>query len=133
VRLEFNQAPDILAVAANVLAGRIAEARGEYDEAIGRLSEAARLEDALTYGEPPEWTVPVRHDLGSVLLAAGRPEAAERVYREDLDRFRENGWSLWGLAQALRAQGHSAEAQAVHTRFAAAWSHADVELPGATP
>jgi tetratricopeptide (TPR) repeat protein len=133
VRLEFNQAPDILAVAANVLAGRIAEARGEYDEAIGRLSEAARLEDALTYGEPPEWTVPVRHDLGSVLLSAGRPEAAERVYREDLDRFRENGWSLWGLAQALRAQGHSAEAQAVHTRFAAAWSHADVELPGATP
>ena len=32
-----------------------------------------------------------------------RAREAERVYREDLKRSPNNGWSLFGLAQALRA------------------------------
>lgn len=133
VRLEFNEAQAVLGVAANVLAGRIAEARGDYEEAIDRLTEAVRLEDAMNYGEPPEWTVPVRQDLGDVLLAAGRANEAERVYRKDLDRFRENGWSLWGLARALRAQGRAAEAGEVEKRFERAWAESDVSLKDPTP
>ncbi len=103
--LEFNGSQHVLRIGLHVLAGRLAEARGDLDRAVGELREAVRLEDALLYGEPPEWTVPVRQELGAVLLAAGRDEEAERVYREDLDRFRENGWSLLGLAQALEGQG----------------------------
>jgi hypothetical protein len=53
---------------------------------------------------------------------------AERVYREDLRRNPENGWSLYGLAQALKAQGKGAAAKAVTARFQRAWQHADVEL-----
>ncbi|MGD8866433.1 MAG: hypothetical protein PVI01_02365, partial [Gemmatimonadales bacterium] len=128
VRMEFNLSGDLLAVAEHVLAGRIAAADGDYDKAVALLSEAARLEDELTYGEPPEWTVPVRHELGAVLVAAGRPGEAERVYRQDLERFPENGWSLRGLAQALRAQGKTAEADRVETRFRRAWAESDVEL-----
>lgn len=129
VRMEFNSSHDILGVAAAVLAGRIAGARGDLDEAVQQLTEAVRREDALLYGEPPEWSIPARQELGSVLLAGGRPEEAERVYREDLDRFRENGWSLAGLLEALRAQGRMEEAEQVEARLAAAWREADVERP----
>lgn len=53
---------------------------------------------------------------------------AEQVYRDDLARLPENGWSLFGLAQSLRAQGKSAEAGAVDERFRLAWARADVAL-----
>jgi hypothetical protein len=38
--------------------------------------------------------VPVRQELGIVLLRAERPAEAEQAFREDLKRFPENGWSL---------------------------------------
>lgn len=132
VPLEFNESRAILAIAEHVLAGRVAAARGDHDEAVALLREATRLEDGLTYGEPPEWSIPVRHELGAVLLAAGRPAEAARTYREDLGHFRKNGWSLRGLAQSLRAQDKSAEASAVEARFRRAWDNADVELPASS-
>ncbi len=128
LRLDFNTSGTVLQVAAAVLAGRIAEARGDHDTAISQLREAARLEDAMTYGEPPEWTIPVRHDLGDVLLAADRPADAEATYRKDLKRFPENGWSLRGLALSLTAQGKQTEAADVRRRFEAVWRGADVKL-----
>jgi hypothetical protein len=66
--------------------------------------------------------------LGAVLLQAGRPEEAAIVYWEDLRRFPENGWSLFGLMQALRAQGKDDEATLVDKRFQKAWTRADVKL-----
>jgi predicted Zn-dependent protease len=68
----------------------------------------------------------VRQSLGAALLAAGRPAAAERTYRDDLARNPHNGWSLYGLAQALAAQ-HKSDADA-RRQFRAAWSRADVTL-----
>ena len=128
VRLEFNRADALLRIAAAVLAGRIAEARGDREGAVARLRDAVRLEDALLYGEPPEWSVPTRHELGQVLLRAGRADEAEGVFREALDRFPDNGWALHGLARALRARGRTDEAAAVEARFREVWSEADFEL-----
>jgi tetratricopeptide (TPR) repeat protein len=130
VKLEFNMAPAVLNVAVHTLAGQIAAARQNYGLAAEQLMEAARLEDAFVYGEPPEWTVPVRQELGEVLLTAGRAPDAERAFREDLKRFPENGWSLNGLARALRAQGRNTEAVEVEARFRRAWEGADVKLAG---
>ena len=59
---------------------------------------------------------------------AGRPADAEQVYRKDLEKNPENGWSLFGLAESLRAQGRTADADAVAARLAKAWAHADVTL-----
>lgn len=128
VKLEFNESPVILSIAEHVLAGNIAAERGDHDKAIAQLRRAAEIEDALTYGEPPDWTIPVRHDLGAILLAAGRPAEAERVYREDLKRFPRNGWSLMGLSEALRAQERNDEAERVSAEFRRAWAAADVEI-----
>jgi tetratricopeptide (TPR) repeat protein len=131
LRLEFNTSGAVLAIAAEVLAGHIAAAAREFPSAIAHLREAARLEDGLLYGEPPEWTVPVRQELGAVLLEAGRALEAEQVFREDLKRFPRNGWSLAGLARALRAQNRVAEADAVEVGFREVWSTADVPPPRA--
>ena len=48
-----------------------------------------------------------------MLLAAGKPAEAEAAYREELQRNPDNGWSLYGLAQSLRAQKREAEAKEV--------------------
>lgn len=118
--MEFNTSDAILRIAALVLAGRIEAAAGRANEAVALLELAARHEDELNYGEPPEWTVPVRHDLGEVLLEIGRPADAEQAFRQDLRRFPVNGWALSGLARALEAQGRTDEAATVREDLARA-------------
>ena len=86
------------------------------------------MQDRLPYTEPPAWFYPVRHSLGAALLEAGKPAEAEAVYREDLDRNPGNGWALFGLAEAMRAQGKTEAAKAIDADFREAWKHADVKL-----
>jgi tetratricopeptide (TPR) repeat protein len=124
-----NTAAAIFAPAPEVLAGELAARRKDFDSAIAHLERAVRLEDGLVYTEPSEWHYPPRHALAAVLLAAGRPKEAETIYWEDLRRNAENGWALFGLAQALRAQeGRGEEAAAIQARFDKAWARTDVEL-----
>ena len=118
-----------LAPAVDMLAADIAAARGHFEQAILLLDRAVRLEDSLVYTEPAEFHYPARHALGAMLLEAGRPAEAETVYWEDLRRNRENGWALFGLLQALRAQNKAADAALTEARFKTAWARADVTLP----
>ncbi len=111
-RLEFNTSGGILTIAAEVLAGHIAQAKGDSATAIDHLRKAVQLEDELVYGEPPEWSIPVRQELGLVLVAAGRYAEAERVFREDLKRFPRNVWSLEGLQQAEGKRARPTQAAA---------------------
>lgn len=115
-------------VAERVVAGELAAARGEVEVAVAALREAVALEDAIPYDEPPGWHAPVRQTLGAVLLEVGQAAEAEAVYRAELKRNPENGWSLFGLAGALAAQQRDTEATAVRARFEKAWAHADFEL-----
>ncbi|MEO8430686.1 MAG: hypothetical protein ABI592_04185 [Acidobacteriota bacterium] len=124
----LNSAHDLLAIASKVLGGRIAAAAGDRGGAAKILAEAVAAEDRLHYAEPPDWYYPVRQTLGAVLLADGRAKDAERVYREDLERNPKNGWSLIGLAEALKAQGVSEGEAAARRDFAAAWERADAPL-----
>ena len=128
VTFSRNGAKAILEIASEVLAGELAAKQGNYDQAIAQLHRAALLEDNLIYNEPPDWHVPVRQSLGAVLLAAGRSAEAEAIYWQDLEQNRENGWSLFGLMQSLRAQGKNEQAVAVEKRFIKAWQGADVSL-----
>ncbi|MPY86962.1 MAG: hypothetical protein GEU99_03480 [Luteitalea sp.] len=123
-----NTAAAILAIAPEVLGGELAAAGKDYDTAVARLTYAVRLEDGLVYTEPSEWHYPTRHALGAVLLEAGRTREAETVYWEDLKRNPENGWALYGLAQALRAQEKKDQAALIEQRFEQAWARADVKL-----
>jgi tetratricopeptide (TPR) repeat protein len=119
----------LLDIAAAVLEGRIAGARGDWASALAPLERAVALQDALPYTEPPSWYFPNREALGHALLQAGRPADAEAVFRTQLEKTPRNGWSLFGLAQSLRAQGKTEEAALVEDRFREAWKLADVSLP----
>jgi tetratricopeptide (TPR) repeat protein len=112
-RLEFNTSRQILGIAAEVLAGHVAEAKGSLPAAVTHLRKAAQLEDELVYGEPPEWSVPVRQELGRMLAQAARYAEAERVFEEDLKRFPKNIWSLEGLEQASHEHTRSPKAAAM--------------------
>jgi len=115
-------------IAERMVTAELAAARGQRDAAVAALDEAVAIEDRIPYDEPPGWHAPVRQTLGAVLLDSGRPADAERVYREELRRNPGNGWSLFGLAQSLRAQGKAAEANTAQREFALAWRNADVQL-----
>ncbi|MDQ6913420.1 MAG: hypothetical protein M3128_11170 [Verrucomicrobiota bacterium] len=122
-----NTAPDIIALIQKMLESEIQIAEDKNDEGIAGLKEALKMEDALKYDEPPAWMIPIRHSLGANLMRAGRFAEAEEIYREDLRRLPENGWSLYGLAESLRAQ-KKPEAVVMKARFTKAWARADMKI-----
>ncbi len=121
-----NPVSSVLPIAMAMIEGELLFREGKRDAAFRVLRGGIAMEDALVYDEPPGWMLPVRHALGALLVSAERYEEAEQVYREDLERHRENGWALVGLERALRAQDKHDEADAVAERLAVAWVGADV-------
>jgi hypothetical protein len=78
--------------------------------------------------EPAYWPIPTRPILGAALLQSRDAAKAEATFREDLKRWPRNGYALFGLEQALRAQGKTQAAEAVHRELEEAWERADVKL-----
>jgi tetratricopeptide (TPR) repeat protein len=126
-----NSASLVLAVARAELAARIADARGGGAAAITAWQQAVTAEDKVGYTEPPDWLFPAREGLAAAHMRAGQTAQAETVYRADLDKYRKNPRSLFGLWKALERQGKTAEAAAARKDFEAAWAGADVPLTDA--
>jgi tetratricopeptide (TPR) repeat protein len=124
-----NTAESIVAVANHMIEGEILIAERKLDPGLEELRAALTLEDVLKYDEPPSWMIPLRHTIGANLMAAGRFAEAEQIYRDDLKRLPENGWSLFGLSEALAAQQKDgAELEATRARFNKVWAKADVKI-----
>jgi tetratricopeptide (TPR) repeat protein len=111
-----------------LLDAEIARAKGDKAGAVARFHTAYALMKHLPYTEPPWWHQPVAHLLGAALLDNHQPAEAEAVYRESLKTYRGDGWALFGLAQALDAQGKPGEAADARRQFETAWARADVKL-----
>jgi tetratricopeptide (TPR) repeat protein len=118
----------VLDIAGKVVEGEILYRERRTKEGIAALRDAVEIEDGMKYVEPPLWMVPVRHALGAALLDASQYAQAESVYRDDLVRHPENGWSLYGLARSLQLQGKAAEAAVAEARFEKAWQSADIKM-----
>jgi predicted Zn-dependent protease len=125
---DVNSLGDLAMIAVDVLAGEIDARQGKFGAAIATLRKAVAREDALLYSEPPDWPNPVRHNLGAVLLEAGKAAEAEKVFREDLGRHRNNGWGLMGLVRALEMQNKTQEAAGTRALFEKAWARADIKI-----
>jgi tetratricopeptide (TPR) repeat protein len=123
-----NKAKDVLNIATNVLGAKIAQARHDSTGAVSLLRRAVAIQDTLKYDEPPDWFYPVRESLGAVLLLNGNAAEAEKVFREDLERNPRNPRSLFGLAEALRAQNRAYDAQFVDKQFQSNWKNAELKL-----
>jgi tetratricopeptide (TPR) repeat protein len=127
----LNAAKDVVALAAKIVEANLAEAK-KQPTALALWAEAVAMEDKLAYSEPADWFYPVRHFQGAALLRARKAKDAEAVYREDLRRNPDNGWSLFGLSQALSAQKKNKDAAAIEQAFKKAWANADVTLTSST-
>lgn len=123
-----NSCAAIFTVVTPMLEGEILVREGKLEEGLAQLRAAVQSELALHYDEPPGWLIPMRHSLGATLMRAGRYAEAEQVYRDDLARVPGNGWSLFGLAEALTLQHKVAEAAVVRAQFQKCWSHADLSI-----
>jgi tetratricopeptide (TPR) repeat protein len=124
-----NSCETILGVVTPMIEGEILIAEDKIDDGIEQLRAAIKKEDALKYDEPPGWLIPVRHSLGAVLMKQRRFAEAEKVYRDDLARLPENGWSLLGLAESLREQEkNEKEAKATKGSFQRIWAKADLKI-----
>jgi hypothetical protein len=122
---QWNTAQSVLAIAEAVLNARIALAQGRRPEGVDLLKQAVQLEDALNYGEPPDWMLPVRETLGATLLLGGEPAAAEKVFRAALVKHPRSGRCLFGLGESLKTQKNEYAARFVAQEFQAAWQNAD--------
>jgi hypothetical protein len=123
-----HTAAQLLGITGDILRGEILRGDGDLAGAIAAFERAASTQDALRYDEPEPLNFAARHWLGAALIEAGRLADAESVYRVSLEKHPHNGWSLFGLEQALRGQGKNAEADEVRERFRAEWARADVTI-----
>jgi tetratricopeptide (TPR) repeat protein len=124
----LNGGADILSIAQSVLDGRIAAAQGDRGTAIDHFEAAITTQDKIAYNEPADWYYPVRETLGAALLLDGQAAKAEEVFRADLRRTRRNARSLFGLWQALSAQGRTADAELVRSQFEKEWRTSEHQL-----
>ncbi len=114
-------APDVLVIAREVLAARMAQARGDLTAAAAAFERAAARQDGLNYMEPPYWYYPIRQSLGAVLLAAGKADDAERAFQSALQRAPNNGWAIFGLIEVAKARGDGAGLKEQEARLARTW------------
>lgn len=124
----INTTADLVQIAVKVLAAGIALQQNNTSQSVALLQQAVAIEDKLNYNEPPDWFFSVRHNLGAVLLKAGKYDEAEKVYIRDLQTWKKNGWALLGLQQALEKQNKHADAKKAKEAFDKAWKYADISI-----
>jgi len=122
----MSPSKDVFGLAAKILEARIATIE-KKPNALALWDEAVKMGDALAYSEPDDWFYSVRSLAGAAYLAGGKAKEAEAIYREDLRRKPNNGWSLFGLAKSLEAQ-KKPDAKQAKADFDKAWARADVKI-----
>lgn len=118
-----HTANNMLGTLAGILEGEIDRSVGNLPNAIAAFERGVALETAMIYDEPEALPFSARHWLGAALLESKRYADAERVYREELKKHPHNGWSLFGLREALIAQGKPAAD--VEKDFQQSWARSD--------
>jgi tetratricopeptide (TPR) repeat protein len=114
-------AHEVLHIARAMVLARAAQAKGDKNAAIARFEEAANLQDALPYTEPPYWYYPIRQSLAAALLQAGRYGEAKQQFELALRRAPANGWSYYGLAELHKARGDRAAERKAEADLAKTW------------
>ena len=127
---DINSVYELVQISEKVLRAEILAKKNKYSPSIALLKEAISIEDSLNYNEPPDWFFSVRHNLGAILLEAGRNGEAVMTYEEDLNRLPKNGWALKGLMIAFSKLNDSTKLREIENRFKEAWATADAELKG---
>lgn len=127
-RFRGHSAKHLLGVVAGILKGEMESKKGNIDQAISTFEQSVAFYDSLQYDEPEPLPFSPRHWLGVSLLENEKFAQAEQVYRDELKDHPHNGWSLFGLQQALEGQGKTDPE--VDTDFEASWVRSDTWIRG---
>ncbi len=123
-----NTANAVLSIAELLLKAHIAWVV-DQPGAISLLIEAVKLEDKLTYDEPPQWFAPARESLGGAYLRAGQFDLAKQTFDEELKNHPKSGRALYGRMRALMgSKANKADIEAVTCQFCNAWDGADYKM-----
>ncbi|MCW9711708.1 hypothetical protein LQ318_02220 [Aliifodinibius salicampi] len=127
----YNRHPaqKLLGVLGYILEGEIFRKDKSYIKAVKAFEEAVTIYDQFEYSEPEPLPFSPRHWLGSVLIDMGDYSKAEEVYRRQLEHHPNNGWSLFGLKEALKRQGKPEEE--VENDFLESWKRSEVWIESA--
>lgn len=117
----------LLFIAVEVIQATLSAQEGRTQQQLLHWRNAVQLQEELPYEEPPAWYFPTRQGYGYALLQAKQPQLAQQIFQQDLAQYPNNGWSLFGLVQALQAQGKDRQAATVLTQFKTSWQYADVQ------
>ena len=104
-KFKFHPASQIIGTLGNILKGEVERHNGNLSLAITAFRKAVEFEDKMDYDEPEPLPFAARHWLGAALIEAGNYPQAEHEYRVELKDHPHDVWSLFGLQQALDAQG----------------------------
>ncbi|HYA17360.1 MAG TPA: hypothetical protein VEF06_07835 [Bryobacteraceae bacterium] len=121
-----HSSKDLLGTLGGILEGEVLRSDGDLDQAIASFERGVTFYNNIIYDEPEPLPFAPHHWLGAALLEARRYADAERVYREDLKKHPNNGWSLYGLKAALEGQGKPSGD--VATQFARSWARSEMLL-----
>ncbi|MBS1741624.1 MAG: hypothetical protein JST81_01205 [Bacteroidetes bacterium] len=105
----FNKAVDQMTVGEKILCGMIAEKENKLKEAIGFLTQAVTLEDALVYQEPRDWLNDARIYLAKAYISNGDYVNAEKVIRKSLEISPRNYPALLVLKKLYATQKGKAD------------------------
>jgi tetratricopeptide (TPR) repeat protein len=111
-----------------ILEGEILWSRGELVKAEESFKQAIKYYDSLAYDEPEPIPFSPRHWYGAFLLEIEEYERATEVYKEELENHPNNGWSLFGIQQALKAQGKNDSE--LNLQFQNSWKRSDTWIRG---
>jgi tetratricopeptide (TPR) repeat protein len=104
----------------------VAATEGKKNEAIAMLRRAADSEDILgKHPVSPGAFVPIREQLGTLLLEIGQPAEAQREFEAALKIYPGRFRGLYGAAQAAERAGDKEDASRYYTKLAAQTSKAD--------
>ena len=103
----------------------VAAGDNKKNEAVEMLRRAADSEDILgKHPVSPGAFVPIREQLGSLLLKMGHPGEAQREFEAALKIYPGRFRGLYGAAQAAEQAGDNEDASRYYTRLAAQTSNA---------
>ncbi len=105
---------------------RVAYGEGKKDEAIEMLRRSADAEDVLgKHPVSPGALVPIREQLGGLLLEMGQPEKAQREFKAALKIYQGRYRGLYGAALAAEQAGDKENAHRYYAKLAAQTAKAD--------
>lgn len=125
-RYRFHDGKDILGALVGILEGEMAWLDGNQEAALAAFRRGTESYDRLNYDEPEPLPFSPRHWLGSLYVEMAAYDRAIEAFETDLKDHPHNGWSLFGIQQALAAQG--LQDPEIDRRFEEAWARSDIWL-----